>query len=86
MRIDKYIDFSQEVEIELSSEDIYLILEEDAESVPVVLRCLNSVATFLKGVPEARIAEMTNEQKTIIRDFLSEQSGRYNQSLNGGLA
>ncbi|HEA68602.1 MAG TPA: hypothetical protein ENI07_17525 [Desulfobacterales bacterium] len=82
MKIDKYIDFSQEIEIELSSEDIYLILSEDAESVPVVLQCLNSVASFLKGVPEARIAEMTNEQKTIIRDFLSEQSGRYNRSLH----
>ena len=78
MRIDKHIDFSQEVEIELSHEDIHLILEESPESMNTVLSCLSSVATFLKGVPESKISEMNDGQRKIIRDFLSSESGRYN--------
>ena len=77
MRIHKFIDISQEIEIELSSEDICLILEEDPESVVTILRNLNSVATFLKGIPASRIIEMTKEQRAAVRMLLWMESNRY---------
>lgn len=79
MKIDKWVEFSKEIEIELSTEDIYLILEEGADSLTVILRCLNSVAKFLKGVPDSKISEFTDGQRSMIRDFLSEQSKRWEQ-------
>ncbi|KKL45017.1 hypothetical protein LCGC14_2359870 [marine sediment metagenome] len=80
MRIDKFIDFSQEVEIELSSDDISLILREDPESLNAILSNLNSVATFLKGVPSERIGELSDWQREVIAAFLTSQANRYKEA------
>jgi len=77
MRIDKFIDFSQEVEIELSSDDINLILQEDSACLSIVLSNLNSVASFLKGIPSDIINELSDGQRKIIKEFLINESERY---------
>ena len=77
MRIEKWINIDQEIEIELSSEDILLTFDNDAESLPSVLRGLNDVATFLKGVSDSKIIEMSSGQRKIIMDFLLTEAKRY---------
>ena len=77
MRINKYIDIRQEIEIELTVEDITLTLENSGEGLSATLRELNDVVVFLKGIPHSIIVEMSNEQKEVISTFLSEQANRF---------
>ena len=77
MKITKYINFSQSVDIDISSDDISEIFDRDSSTLPYVLYGLNSIATFLKGVSDLKIAEMTPEQRKVIRDFLFSEGKRY---------
>uniref|UniRef100_A0A6H1ZNW0 Uncharacterized protein n=1 Tax=viral metagenome TaxID=1070528 RepID=A0A6H1ZNW0_9ZZZZ len=78
MKITKFVQFDQEVDIELSSEDVQAIFDSEPDSLPNVLYGLNTVATFLKGVSDSKIAEMTDGQREVVSKFLSTQSDRYN--------
>lgn len=80
MRIDKYISIEQEVEINLSPEDIQMIFSEN-DSLPHILQGLNSVAGFLKGISDDRINEMPESTKLLIYKFLAKESVRYNKPL-----
>ena len=55
MRFTKFVDFSQEIEIDISSDELFIELDADQESTPAVLRCMNDVATFMKGIPASYI-------------------------------
>jgi hypothetical protein len=79
MKIKKWIDYSQEVEIDLSSEDISLILGEceGADGVKNTFYEINSIATFLKGIPDSIITEMSDGQKEAISAFFEEQGKRF---------
>ncbi len=81
MRISKYIEFCQEVEIDLSSDDITEIIDRDSDSLQNVLWGLNSIATFLKGISDSKMAEMSPEQRKYVRDFLLTEAERYNMPL-----
>ena len=77
MKIQKWVDYSQEVEIELSAEDIQLIFDSDSDSLPSIFRCLNSVAAFLKGISDGKIEEMDPGQRKVITEFLTTQAARF---------
>ncbi len=57
MRISKWINIDQEVEIDLTSEDIINIIDRDSDSLQNVLWGLGNIATFLKGISDSKIAE-----------------------------
>lgn len=77
MRIRKFIDIQQEIEIDLSAEDIMLVLDRDGDSERHMLRCLNEVACFLNAISDKQIKSMNASQKKAIHEFLFSQSMRY---------
>lgn len=80
MKIEKYIDISGDYEIDITPDDIWLILDSDSESsMRSILHAFQELGQFLKGIPDARIADMTDIQKTSISEFLLEQARRYVQ-------
>ena len=83
MKVYKYIEISQEVEIDLSSEDIKTIFDSDGDSLDDILRGLNGLACFLRGVSESKIAEMTQGQREVVGKFLSIEAERYNSPYSG---
>jgi len=77
MKITKHIYFSKDIEVDLTSDDIESVWMEDAGSIGVILSALNNVAVVLKGVPNERIQEMSDEQRHAVMSFLKEQADRY---------
>ena len=82
MRISKWVQFDQDVEIDLSAEDIQTIFDNDESSLAYVLYGLNNVACFLKGVSDQKIGEMSEAQRKEVVNFLSTQAERYNQQIH----
>ncbi len=70
MIIYKYLDFSQEVELDISSEDIHLILDE-SDDLQQVLRNISSAGIYLKSIPDKMIEQMNPAQKETISTFLT---------------
>ena len=77
MRIEKWINIDQAVEIDLSSEDIQLIFSGDRDATTAIMSGINSIACFMKGIPDEKISEMPPKTKEVIFNFLLEQAGRY---------
>lgn len=77
MKITKFISIEQEVEIDMTAEDIQIVFSK-GNYLPDVVYGLNAIATFLKGIPDCRIEEMTNGQREIVSGFLSKEANRYN--------
>jgi len=77
MRIRKFIDIQREVELDLSPDDIAVILDGSESSERAVLRGLNDFATFIKGISDDRVKNMSVTQKKAIHKFLFDQSVRF---------
>ena len=87
MRITKWVDFGQEVEVSIGSDDIRLALAEEFEAVtdqdiePVtpkaILRMVNICAQFLKALTDAQIVSLETEPRKLVGKFLAEQSVRF---------
>lgn len=65
-----------EFEVELSAGDIRVALEESGTGEQLMYN-LNSVANFLKGVPDNLIAKMKPKTKEVIEAFFINQAARY---------
>lgn len=76
MKITKFIDFSQEVDIELDSEDIRLILSEEINTY-WLYHNFNDILTFMEGLPDKRIEEIPKDIRNKIVAKLSEQLERF---------
>jgi len=77
MKIEKFESVDVSVTVDVSAEDIASHIFSESESLPSVLRALNNVACALKGIPDERIAEMTDVQREMVETFLREQAARY---------
>lgn len=82
MKVYKWIETSQEVEIDISSEDVHAIFTEPTASIREVLYQFNCIAAFLNGLPDKRIAEMNKKQREVVSKFLIEQSERIKPPLD----
>ncbi len=71
MRIPKWVEFSKEIEIDLTSEDINVILEE-SETLRGLLYNINTILQFLKGVPDKLIDEFNDGHRKIIINAFEE--------------
>ena len=82
MRIEKYIDISQTVDIDLSIEDLVLIFDEeiDIENQRHILRQISSAFTFFKALPDKFINGLNNEQKKITYSAFSDIVERFKPS------
>jgi hypothetical protein len=78
MKIEKEVELgSKDVEIFINSEDIRLILDSDGTAS--IIKCeMNSIAQFLKGIPDKLILQMEHPARESISNFFKEQSERFN--------
>ena len=76
MKVIKNIDINVDVEIEINSDDIESIIAEEENSTAYILRTINNFARYMHAVPDDQISKMNGTQKTMIFNFLIEQSKR----------
>ena len=77
MRIKKWIDIEQEIDVDISVEDITVALAEDPDTTTRIMNGLNQAAEFMKGISDEMIGEMRVAQRIIIGQFLEKQADRY---------
>ena len=81
MIITKWIEYQKEIEISLSAEDIVLIFQEnkdDEHNQTIMLSNINSLAGFLKGLPDEMIEGLSDSLRKTISEFLMDQFKRFN--------
>ena len=79
MKIKTFVKFEDEIEVDVSPDDIMamFIMNEEFNS-DTFMRVINSVASFLNGVPKNYITEnLTASQRETIRHYLRDQSARF---------
>lgn len=74
MKVTKYLDISQTVEVNISPEDITVILEEpwnnEDETKQKILCNLNTCVGYLKGVPPDAIKKLhVNVRRILVRNL-----------------
>jgi hypothetical protein len=89
MKISKWVDMGQEVDIEIDFNDIRVALAEAFEPITRerlgeegpscgdVGRALNSMAAFLNALTDEHIAQLTAMQRSVIGRFLADTSLRF---------
>ena len=89
MKVSKWVDMGQEVDVEIGADDIrcalaeaFAVATEDrlGEEGPNrndVMYALNSIGAFLKGLTDEQIALLSPAQHRIIGEFLYDQSKRF---------
>jgi hypothetical protein len=82
MRIEKWIDFSQNVEISISAEDIANCFDTSprSESVMAALSLINDTATVYNGLSDSIIDSMSAVHHKTIREFLLKAAGRFQKT------
>jgi signal recognition particle GTPase len=77
VKIRKWVESSQEVDVDVCLEDVQQMIYEADLSTRAVLEMLNRIGLCLKAVPGEIIREFNEAQRKVIRDFLAEQAKRY---------
>jgi hypothetical protein len=77
MKITKYVCFDQEVDIDITVEEITRSIYEEPDCMKNVLYGLNNIGVFLKAIPDSAIQKLTEGQRKIIREFITEQIARF---------
>jgi hypothetical protein len=90
MKLTKWIEVSQEVEISMGLEDVRAALGESFADYKAgterrgedgymagFLSCLNSIAQFLNAVTDEQIAALNLSQKKTISGFLLRAAGKF---------
>lgn len=78
MKISKHVSISKEVEFDIDSEDISIILNNlTADDTRSLMYLLNQIAITLKAVSNNVIVGMSSINRKIVKDFLLEQAARY---------
>jgi hypothetical protein len=78
MKINKLIEIQDEVEIDISVEEILAAIAEATDSMGSTLQGISNCMKFLTAIPDPIITEMTPEHKKRIRNFLIIQAARFN--------
>jgi hypothetical protein len=81
MKIYKWVEFEKEIEVDVSLEEIVEAIHGETDNVHLCMKGINNISRFLKAIPDEVIAEMTQPQKQLICNFLSDQSNRYGNCL-----
>lgn len=85
MRITKWVEVNQDVEVEVivDGNDIASMLlmgGDQKASLQTVLYGLSNIMTFLKAVPDERIAAMNEKQFALVVPFLAQQHERFSKA------
>jgi quinol monooxygenase YgiN len=89
MKVSKWVDLGQEVEIDITAEDVrhalseaFAVVTEDrlGEEGPNrydVMRTLNDIAAFLNGLTDEHIALLNHHQRAACADLFAKSSERF---------
>jgi hypothetical protein len=89
VRVTKWVDMGQDVEVEISVEDIRAALSEAFEGITKdrlgeegpsredVARVLNSIAAFLNAITDKQIASLTPAQRAAVAPYLAKAAARF---------
>jgi hypothetical protein len=92
MKITKWVDMGEEVEVEVSTEDIRAALAESFAEVtkdllgelpstfPVV-SALSDIGKFLRALSDEQIALLNPAQRRVVGQFLAEQAARFREKV-----
>ena len=72
MIIHKWVEFAEEIEINISVEDITLILESSGDDdFRLILEDMSKAIIYLKAIPQKVIDKMSLSQKETVLTFLT---------------
>lgn len=88
MKVSKWVDFGQEVEIDIDLTDVRCAIEEACarvtnpqfEEEPTrndVVMALSQVGLFLKALTDEQIALLNESQRSIVSGFLADHAKRF---------
>jgi hypothetical protein len=89
MKVQKWVDFGQDVTVDIGLDDVRAAIAEAFEVVTRdrfeesgpnrndVLIAIDSLGKFLKALTDAQIALLSDEQRKVVSNFLTEQSKRF---------
>lgn len=77
MKIEKQVEVTVDVEVDVSLEDITASIWTDTDSASGVLRGISNCHRFLKAIPQDLIAAMNDKQRQTILTALTEQAQRF---------
>ena len=77
MKIRKYVEFADEIQIDISAEEIRDALLEDPENKNTVMIALNRISQFLKAVPDSIVDQFNDYQRVLIRNAFNDFARRF---------
>jgi hypothetical protein len=92
MRVRKWVDFGQEVDVEIGMEDVRAALSESFGEVTQdrlgepgpnrgeLTSALSHIATFLRALTAEHIALLNAEQRKVVKGFLSDSAERFSEA------
>ena len=66
MKVRQWVEFSQEVDVEVSVDDIVSSIIEGDESLFAVIRSFSNFIRFIESVPHEMFDKITQEQRNVI--------------------
>lgn len=84
MKVTQWVEFpGQEVEVDISLEDIVNALTESTDSLFDVKRGLNNFYQFLKAIPDDMIREISTQARQLIHTKLTKEVQRFAVTATG---
>jgi hypothetical protein len=87
MKVSKWVDFSQEITVEVGADDITVALSEafyaanqepdKAVNIHDILGAFQAIGSFLRGFPDQYIDRLNFAQRSAIENFLRTQADRF---------
>lgn len=87
MKVTKWVDFGQDVEVDIDVDDIRGAINEafseteqrleQAVNVHDILRAFSNIGSFLKAFSDENIARLNDSQRKIIGGFLQDAGARF---------
>ena len=79
MKVKTFIEYSDEVEVDIDREDLVAAFRESPDPGETWLTVLNRFGFALRAIPDATIAALTEGQRRTIATFLTEQAHRFEE-------
>ena len=77
MKVKTWVEFAQEVDVNVSMDDIRSALSMEASTTKEALQLVNCCASAIKAVSDQMILEMNDAQRNVIASFFREQAERF---------
>ena len=77
MKVTTFISIEQEVEVDISTEQIINALLADTDSLHTCLQGINNLSKFLRAIPASILHEMKPGSRALIASFFATQATRF---------